>query len=181
MPLRFSPEMLAARTDCPSCKQPAYVYGEAGLRYCQACAYEPPESAARPVPPPDDNHDDPDDKLALYEAVKDKPRTAPTSPAAAIGNDALRAAQALHERILRTEGKLADARAELSRLVDMARTAGCAIPDGLDAAAPRRAKGWKRNEQRQKCPECGYWCGSAAGLAVHRKHKHSVMKEITKP
>lgn len=168
--------------DCPSCKQPAYVYGEAGLRYCQACAYEPPESAARPVPPPDDNHDadPPDSKPALYEVVQNRPhRDDVVGSAAAIGNDALAAAQALHERIVRTEGKLVEARAELSRLVEMARTAGLPIPGDLEQAAPRRASAWKRHEQVVSCPDCGRICGSPAGLSIHRKTKHNHIKDAT--
>ncbi len=36
--------------DCPRCQRP--LTGDGQLRYCDRCAYEPPESAALPVTPP---------------------------------------------------------------------------------------------------------------------------------
>ena len=36
--------------DCPRCERPLTEDGH--LRYCDRCAYEPPESANRPVIPP---------------------------------------------------------------------------------------------------------------------------------
>ncbi len=35
---------------CPRCERP--LTGDGYLRYCDRCAYEPPESAALPVTPP---------------------------------------------------------------------------------------------------------------------------------
>lgn len=43
--------------DCPRCQRP--LTGDGQLRYCDRCAYEPPESAALPVTAPaEDGRDD---------------------------------------------------------------------------------------------------------------------------
>lgn len=174
--------------ECPSCRSRDYVTSIDGLRYCQACAYEDPTSAALPAAPPDERPD-PDEvqardaraaqRLTPKPTTAGQPRSNDAGPAAAIGNDALAAAQALHERIVRTEGKLVEARAELSRLVEMARTAGLPIPGDLEQAAPRRASAWKRHEQVVSCPDCGRICGSPAGLSIHRRAKHNHIKDAT--
>ena len=39
--------------DCPRCQRPLTEDGR--LRYCDRCAYEPPESANLPVIPPGDD------------------------------------------------------------------------------------------------------------------------------
>ena len=57
--------------DCPRCERPLTEDGH--LRYCDRCAYEPPEGANQPVIPPteDDGGEltSPDDRLTAEPVV----------------------------------------------------------------------------------------------------------------
>ena len=55
--------------DCPRCERPLTEDGH--LRYCDRCAYEPPESANQPVIPPteDDGGELTRDNVSVAEPV----------------------------------------------------------------------------------------------------------------
>ncbi len=55
---------------CPRCQRPLTEDGQ--LRYCDRCAYEPPESAALPVTPPLlEDADDVEHSPALAKAERE--------------------------------------------------------------------------------------------------------------
>jgi len=55
--------------DCPRCERPLTEDGH--LRYCDRCAYEPPESANLPVIPPTE------DDVAELTSLDDRPLAEP--------------------------------------------------------------------------------------------------------